>query len=304
MTSLTHPHWQSTLREAQSAMGKRYWDEEPLELQQDRMQGSKLYLVLKTFFGVPLPKGTILRNYYTADGLWFRLKFAARDVAADGHPLYASTTALSGHQKSPTKASTTFTLYVGHVTPDESYPDWPRPKALVVRDLGLVNTNYTRIQAQLADILDEVETDYQSELPRYEAWKAIELMPSDPAMQTDYLRQLIRLALRRMPALEVLPLPPEPVEVVGAVLQDALAQMDGLRLGGAVTATESATLASLEEKANAVIAMMDELYPPDEQKDFDGYDAFDPDDEPDDLDDDTTDPDASDYDDATEPAAV
>lgn len=283
MSSVSHPKWQYPLRQAQFLLGRKVWEEETPESQQARSEGSQLYRVLKTFFGLPIAKGTILSNYHTADGFWFQLKLHPNDVAADGHPLHSSTNAIAGHHKSPTKATITFTLYVGHVTPDESYPNWPQPRALVVRELGLVNTNYTGIQAALATLIDAVEIEYQRALPHYQAWVAMQNMPSDAQAQTDYLRQLIRQALRRMPASEILSIP-EPVAIPEADAADEAANVDGM-----VKPVEpTVTLTDLQEKADGIIEILDEMLaahglPPDE---FDGYDEFDPDDEDDDLDDD------------------
>lgn len=279
-----------------------YWVEESAESQQARAEGSKLYMVLKTFFALPIAKGTIIQNFYTADGIWFQLKLHPNDVAADGNPLHESTTAVAGHHKAQGKASTTFTLYVGHMTPDDSFPGWAKPKALPVRELGLFNTNYTQIRAALATLIDAVTMDYERALPHYQAWLAMQSMPTDAQAQTDYLRQLIRQALRRMPASELLT---EPVAIPEADAADEAARMDA---GEPVEPT--VTLTTLQEKADGIIGLLDEMLAvhglPPTPDEFDGYDTFDPDDESDNLDDDdgddeddeddSTDPDTSDYD--------
>lgn len=283
MNILTHPKWQYPLREAQSVIGKSVWAEETVEAGIERMQGAKLHMVLRNFFSLPIPKGTVQRNYYTADGLWFRLKFAANDVAVDGNPLYEATTAVAGHHKAQGKASTTFTLYVGHVTPDESYDGWPPPRVLVARELGLYYTNYMPVQAELALLIDLVEADYREALPRFQAWQALAALPPDAAMQTDYLRQLVRQALRRMPAAEVLKaLEPEVLPEADAA--DEAACLDGMQLPAP---SEPVTLAALEIRAGNMISKIDEMLAEFGPVETDDDDDPDDDDTQHDFDDDT-----------------
>jgi hypothetical protein len=290
MDILTQPKWQYSLRDAQKTLGQSRWAEETVDQQVERMQGNKLHATLRNFFGIPVPKGTIQRNYYTADGIWFRLKFAANDVAADGNPLHDSTNAVSGHHKSQAKATTTFTLYVGHVTPDESYPHWPQPKALVAHELGLFYTNYMPIQAELGNLIDAVEAEYQAALPGYLAWYEMQLLPGEAEQQADYLRQLVRQALRRMRVSEVLAAV-EPVGIKAADEADAITELDGMTVPA--PAEPLISFADLEAQADTIISKIDQLLAehgidPDE---FDGFDAFDPNNTPDDMDDDDSDDD-------------
>lgn len=276
-----YPQFQFSIRQAQEILKTPLMERNDADIErlnargQQRIDGRNLYFVLTSIMGIPMATPTLVRNYYTVDGYWFALK---NESGADDErqPLYVSTANVTKSQQ-----AVSFTLFVGKVIADPDYSGWPTKKVLVGRNMHLYNANYTQLRADLGDLIDELDAAYLAAIPPYQAWKALQ---TDPAEQQDFFMQLIRKALRELPAREVIS---EPVEVMQAALQDSLAQMDGLRLGGVDKSTE-VTLATLDDKAQSIFALLDDLLP-------ENYEAFDDDDQPDDFDeDDLTDEDFDD----------
>lgn len=218
-----YPTWQFNLREAAEVLNTPLFERTDDDIErlnaraQDRIQGKNLLFVLTTIFGIPVAALKLDRNYYAVDGFCFALKAESVPDEDDRQPLYVST---SGGNKS--QATVTFTLYIGKVNADPAYPDWPRRRVLVGRNVHLYNTGYSRLRAELAALIDDLEAAYQAEVPRYQAWKAIELLPPpDADALQDYFLQLVRRSLRRMPTAEVLPIPQ-------ADAADAATELDGM----------------------------------------------------------------------------
>lgn len=290
--SQSFPQWQFSLRKAAENLNTPSYARTEAELEamnlrgRARSQGRTLHFLLTHVFGIPIAEPTLDHNYYTVDGYWFSLKHDSVPGEDDKQPVYVSS---STGKKS--EAIISFTLYAGKVVSDPAFPDWPKRQVLVGRDVHLMYTNYNRLRAALAEALDDLATAYQNAIPNYLAWKDLQGLPSDAAMRQDYFLQLIRRALREMPAAELLTAfaPPEPVEVLQAVLAESQACMDGLLLAG-VERSEEVALTLLQSEADAISATLHEMG---------NYDPFDDDDEPDNLDDDG--PDDDDFDDDDEP---
>lgn len=269
MTNLSqlYPQWQFALREAATKLSTPIWErtEEDNAMLRQRNQnlseGSSLRFVLQNVFAIPIAVPLVC-NYYVVDGFWFSLKLASVPGEDDAQPVYSVT-------GTGAKAATTFTLYVGKVVADPDYPNWPKRQVVVGRNLHLRYSNFSFVRADLAAALDAVDACYQAELPLYAAWKTVQPHLFAAAANQDFFMQLIRRALRHLPDAERLP------DVCAeADAADAAASSDGLSMAQ----DSSPTLADLETQANAVIAKLDEMLPP-------NFEPFDPDDTPDDYDD-------------------
>lgn len=289
--SQLYPQWQFRIREAAENLNTNSALRTDAQIEalnargKARSQGRDLHFVLEHIFGIPVATPGLNHNYYTVDGYWFSLKQESEPGKDEVQPVHIST--CTGKK---TEAAISFTLYVGKVVADPAFPDWPQRRAIVGHNMRLINTNYSRLRAELVEALDELETAYRDAIPCYQAWKDLQLLPTDAAMRQDYFLQLVRRALREMPAAELLSITvqPEPIEVLQAVLEDSKAQMDGLLLSG-VERSEEITLMVLTAEADAISARLKAMSPG-------NYDPFDDEDEPDDLDDDEPDDD-----DETEP---
>lgn len=294
--SKLYPQWQFRIREAAENLNTNSCLKTDTQIEalnargKARSQGRDLHFVLEHIFGIPVATPSLNHNTYVVDGYCFSLKQESVPDMDEAQPIHSATT--TGKK---TEAAVSFTLYVGKVVADPAYPDWPKRRAIVGRNMRLLNTGYSRLRAELAEALDEMEAAYRDAIPCYLAWKDLQMLPTDAAMRQDYFQQLIRQALKRMPTAELLSitLQPEPVEVSQADLEDSKACVDGLMLAS-VEQAEEATLASLEARANKVLAQLDDMLPS-------NYDPFDEEDEPDDLDDDDLDDDDLDDTDETEP---
>lgn len=258
MSKQTHPQWQNAIRESQlkfsTSWGRKDITPEQLaEENRNGIAGQNLRFVLENVVGVPVGMRVIARNWFALDSYWFSLKTEA-DGNEEKQPVYASTSSMkNAHRADKSRSSLTFTLWVGKVNIDPAFDGWPGRKAVVVRNFNIYMGNYDRIRNELADALDELEAEYQAVIPRYQAWKLVEM--NQAAELQDFMLQAIRQALKQMPAAEIRE--PKPIEVYDVELaaSEAIAHLDGM-------------IANIQQP-----------------KEFDGVDLFDPDDVPDDLDD-------------------
>jgi len=202
-TKQTHPQWQNAIREAAINLSTPSWGRKEIDAEtladenKQRTAGKNLHMVLTKIMGVPVGMPTLYRNYYSVDGFWFALKLDA-DGNEEKQPLMESTATMPGGRRpDKSRSAISFTLYVGKVNPDPSFEGWPGRKAITAHNfkLHLFNPNFVR--SELAEALDNLEAEYQAVLPRYQAWKLIEM--SQAAELQDFLLQTLRQAVKRMP---------------------------------------------------------------------------------------------------------
>ncbi len=263
MSKHTYPQWQTALREAAANLSTPLFirtaaDEATIAARaKEGIDGRNLHFVLKHIFSIPTATPALQRNQYVVDGFHFSIKTTSDD-RDEVQPVYSST---SGETKS--KQAVTFTLYVSKIIPDPAYANWPTRRVIVGRNLSLQYGNYSRLRAELAGVLDELQAAYDAEVPRYQAWKAVQMTPDE---QQDFFMQLIRRALREMPKTEVLP-----VAIPAADEADARTAIDGMATAKPVT------LADVQATASHIIALLDDIIPPDYEDDDDDDDSDDED---------------------------
>lgn len=204
-----HPMWQNAIRESAAKYSTPTWgrkDIQPEELAEENKQrtaGKDLHMILTKVMGVPVAMPILYSNCYIVDGFMFSLKIDA-DGNEDRQPVMSSTATLTGgHRIDKSRSSIGFTLYVQKVVADPAFDGWPGRKVIVERNYKLHMSNPHFVRNQLAEAIDALDAEYQSVLPRYQAWKLLE--KSTPEELQDFVLQTLRQAAKRMPALEILP---------------------------------------------------------------------------------------------------
>jgi len=226
-TTSNHPMWQNAIRESAAKYSTPTWgrkDIEPEELAEENKQrtaGKDLHMILTKVMGVPVAMPVLYQNSYIVDGYKFSLKIDA-DGNEDRQPVISSTATLTGgHRIDKSRSSISFTLYVQKVVADPAFDGWPGRKVIVERNYKLHMSNPHFVRNKLAEAIDALDAEYQAVLPQYQAWKLLE--DSTPAELQDFILQTMRQAVKRMPALEILP-----TRIPSADEADDMTAIDGM----------------------------------------------------------------------------